>query len=203
MWIFSRHVTAMPERSDAYDVFDRRAGEDAVLFFGVVVDAPSLRQFQVLSRVEKMIRSMQWDGARESIFPALDELCSRVVADDMVAQTGIKAREGGGVSIGGLCRANGGSLVAFRIGRFRLVVGDRIALHEETLHREELERGFQPEDVQLFQPPSRCLPSDRIRETDLVWIENIDKPVSMFHAKPFDLERKGSNPRIDISAEWR
>lgn len=206
-WGVSRYVAAL-ERSggEAFDLFTVSRWHTAwfeAVYCGVLVDSPAEFQLDLLSRIAILISRTPWNGTTEGVRAFLDGLSHDIAEDDIAERLGIEKGQGGGVSLGGLAVCENGYLVAFRLGRFRVVVDGKEVLPEQTYYREELERGgrITHDLVPLLQAPARCLPGSRLEPADFLELKMGPQVVEVFHAEdmvPDSDEKK----RISLVARW-
>lgn len=214
MW-FVRRVIDQVSRfsSDALELYSFHPGPMAALFLGVVVDAPSRQQFHLLKRFERLLGTLKWDGAQQTLRDVISEPCARIRSDNIAQRTGRDKLEGGGISLGGVAYCTDMTLIAFRLGRFRVVAGDRV-LTENTLYHQEMSPGetlavTAPEITDtrqlrfMLQAAVRSLPEALLADGDFLQTDPSRlQRVRVYHSYVFDAE-ENEERRIDMEAVWR
>jgi hypothetical protein len=168
---------------------------------GVVVEAPNYEQLNLLGRIVSQVSKLEWSGKSEDVLGVFEQL-SRFLEVDALARKGVELGEGS-ISVGGVARCESERLVAFRLGRFRVLSDGVEALPEQTMLREDVRAGRDIPGFMLpmLQPASAGMPSHRLGAGDLIVVDREGPPVRVVHSKAM-LPGDVGEPRIDISATW-
>ena len=117
-WGVSRYVAALePSSRQAFDLITVSRGHRnwfEAIYCGLVVDAPSERQLDLLGRAALLMSRTPWNGTTEGVRAFLDCVSRDIAEDDVGKLVGVEKGQGGGVSLGGIAVCENGYLVAFR-----------------------------------------------------------------------------------------
>lgn len=188
-WTVARQVNALERDSGcAFDILTTIRWHEHWfdgIYWGLVVDAPSRHEIDLLGRAAEFIMKGDWDGTVEGVQRELQRVASEVEHDPVAMMTGEEKGEGGGVSIGGLASCEDSRLVAFRLGRFRVCIDGKEVLAEQTYLRRELGKGNCPPGnlVPLLQAPVSRMPLSRIGTSDVVVLNGSPSVVEVLHGR--------------------
>jgi hypothetical protein len=201
-WTAARSVALLDGANTVFDVDSQTRWSQHwfdVFHCGIVVDAPSRQQVDLLGRCVECLEHLEWDGTIEGAKARLSGLRAFLASDPV----GRECSNTAGVSIGGVCTCSA-NLLAFRIGLFRVLVDGRVALWEDSELRATPEGAQMPASVRRIyaQTPSRTVLSP-LEENDYLVLSSADarKVVDVMHAADMESSQL-SNPRIHIKGAW-
>lgn len=211
MWVSSVFCAAMGGDSpNAFGVIERHHQSGAFFAIGLLADGPRDQKLELLRRGQVEIGDFEWDGSADTLTSWLAGLAKRAALWDecreLVAQHRIDAQRVNGLSFGGLVVTPDSDLLAFRLGRFRVVdlLTNDVSLAEETVARDMAGRGLElpPEHWILGELATRCIPHHHLREQDIQRRHHPDGGVSVCHVWPFGTGGGPGKLLVDIRAEW-
>jgi hypothetical protein len=203
-WVVGRTVAAFDGANMVFDVSSLPRWSQHwvhVLHTGVVVDGPHRLELDLLGRTMNYLDKLAWNGSLEDAKERVLRLRELLAKDPVAAG----CLHGAGVSIGFLCTCSS-NLLAFRVGRFRVVVDGHVVLWEDSDLRSRdpgVAAAWPVESRRMAaNTPVRTLSGD-IDDRDFLLLTSADrsKTVELIHARDMEPERI-DDPRIVLRGVW-
>lgn len=182
------HVT-----SNAFDVSVIKFRDGTELAIGIVVDSPppKFAKDAYLRRLLGLLSEQGRDGSADILRQWFLRFRDSTLTHPDISRRRVQYGAILAFSIGGIALTSDNRGLAFRLGKFRVVIDGNIALREETLYRPE-NLGADSEDgaILLTGAASRSLPESELADEDILVFDPASQKVEVFFEFPFrDLVR--------------